>query len=176
MHIQWSDETIVYIYHIKRTTVLSRAFKMCGKFDFTQAHELEQHLIFPLQLQQCDIVEKNDYICERRIKAENHSLMQSPEIMHNGTFWPNMYSVCPSSHVTHDFLSCDLQSVCWGHFASTGTSCESQLLPVPPMFACFHKIEQVPYPLVCDHHPDCRDHSDEDFCVFPDCSGVSFQC
>ena len=102
--------------------------------------------------------------------------MQSHEIIHNETVWPYMYSMCPSSHLTHGFLSCDLQSTCWAHFASTGISCESPLLPVPPMFVCFDQIEQVPYPLLCDHRPDCRDHSDEDFCVFPDCSGVSFQC
>ena len=175
-HIQWSDETVVYIYHIKRAAVSGHVHEICSKFDFTRAHELEQPLIFPIQLQTCDTIEKIDYVCERPIKATKHSQMQSPEIMHNETFWPDMYSVCPSSHVTHDFLSCDLQSACWAHFASSVIFCESPLLPVPPMFACLDQIERVPYPLVCDHRPDCRDHSDEDFCIFPNCSGVSFQC
>ncbi|XP_025083281.1 sortilin-related receptor-like [Pomacea canaliculata] len=39
-------------------------------------------------------------------------------------------------------------------------------------------MQGVPYPLVCDHRPDCSDNSDESFCVFSSCPWYKnvFQC
>nr|KAG5710971.1 hypothetical protein BaRGS_013705 [Batillaria attramentaria] len=38
-----------------------------------------------------------------------------------------------------------------------------------PSLPEMNEIEHVPYTLVCDHRSDCKDDSDEDFCVFPPC-------
>ena len=134
-----------------------------------------QHYLFPLKQHTCTLAHVTDYVCERPVDVEKLTKLQLPVIAQNQHVKSNLYSSCPSGHVTHGFLSCDLQSLCWAHFAST-VVCESPLLPVPPTLLCSNHAERVPYPLVCDHRPDCTDHSDENFCVFPDCLGPSFQC
>jgi hypothetical protein len=42
-------------------------------------------------------------------------------------------------------------------------------------FACADGITYIPYTLVCDFRPDCKDHSDEVFCKHPPCINA-FTC
>lgn len=84
------------------------------------------------------------------------------------------FSQCPAGHRTHTFLVCDLQSEC---FAEDYVSCAAPLTSLPPMFNCACADETVPYSVVCDHRADCRDNSDEDFCIFQACEGADwFKC
>ena len=87
------------------------------------------------------------------------------------------HAVCSAGHYTHKFLACDIQSDCWQRDPlwqsresdyALMTLCKSMLAT---LFTCRNDIEHVPYSLVCDHSQDCRDSSDEDFCVHPSCSG-----
>ena len=84
---------------------------------------------------------------------------------------------CPSGHVTHDFLACDLKSNCFVHDVSSSFSCQTLFVSFPPHFACADGTGYVPYSLVCDYRQDCRDNSDEGFCVVRPCvlAGM-FEC
>ena len=95
------------------------------------------------------------------------------------------HTVCPSGHLTHEFLACDAKSSWWQH-DSFRTWSRSQnrrnmtspcLFPFTELFTCKSSKEDVPYTMVCDHGKDCQDNSDEDFCIHPSCNGVGqFQC
>ena len=88
---------------------------------------------------------------------------------------PDAFTQCPAGHVTHTFLACDVQSACG--FAEDYVTCAAPLSPLPPMFKCTCADETVPYSVVCDHRSDCKDSSDEDFCVFQACKGADrFRC
>ena len=87
--------------------------------------------------------------------------------------------VCPSGHLTHDFLSCDSRSACWAAASDARgarSRCLAPLRPLPPSFPCSDGAGTVPYSLVCDHRPDCSDSSDETFCDFPPCARGMWQC
>ena len=76
---------------------------------------------------------------------------------------------CPDGHHTHKAFACYQQSACWAGGRDV-TSCQlTEFSPLPPSFECTDGFWQVPYSLVCDHHSDCSDTSDEDFCTFPKC-------
>ena len=153
-----------------------RGYEICSMLDFSLSRKQNQHVLFPVDLIKCTLLRKAGYLCERSVERERHIQIQFPTLTLNESLPVQLYSACPSGHVTHNFLSCDLQSACWARLASSMISCESPLVPVPPMFMCSDQFERIPYPLVCDHRPDCRDYSDENFCVFTECSGASFQC
>ena len=174
-HVQWSDGTVVYIYHIKANKAAVRIYELCSMLDVDLSRK-QKRVLVPLDLIKCSAVRKTGYLCERSVEQERHAQILFPTLIQNGSFPVQLYSACPSGHVTHTFLSCDIQSACWARLTSSVISCESALRPEPPMFMCSDQFERIPYPLVCDHRPDCRDHSDENFCVFTECSGVSFQC
>ena len=98
---------------------------------------------------------------------------------------PFPHVTCPSGHRTHEFLACDVMSRCWQHDnvrqsserdprRNVTSQCQSLL---STLFTCRTTAELVPYSLVCDHHQDCLDASDEYFCVHPMCSGTQhFEC
>ncbi|XP_025085565.1 G-protein coupled receptor GRL101-like [Pomacea canaliculata] len=90
--------------------------------------------------------------------------------------WTKNHVTCPSQHVTHTFLACDVRSDCWEERYDTSWSCSAPVVPVPPAFTCDSGAERVPYTLVCDHRADCSDRSDEDFCQFPACNVDDFHC
>ena len=97
-----------------------------------------------------------------------------------GLWWP---VTCPSGHLTHIFLACDVITLCWArHDVTFGVRPESWALPtsqscpvqlgmtsLPPSFPCGSEEQRVPYSLVCDHRRDCLDGSDETFCTFLSC-------
>ena len=147
----------------------------CGIIDFRYQERHSNVPVSPLNLKDCQEANEVGYICERRVGSGRH-VDVLPVIVGNDESNTSLFSVCPSGHVTHDFLSCDIRSKCFSRPTLSDSLCDSPLLPSPPMFACSNDIEQVPYPLVCDHRSDCRDHSDEIFCTFPSCVGSSFQC
>ena len=98
---------------------------------------------------------------------------------------------CPTGHVTHAFLACDVSTSCWAEGDAifslqpetwalpTSQSCPAPLTmtSLPPSFPCDSDEWRVPFSLVCDHLRDCLDGSDETFCKFTPCSWQSlFQC
>ena len=85
-------------------------------------------------------------------------------------------TVCPSGHVTHNFLSCDSSSACWASYLAGAQSCRVDLSPSPPSFSCLQEASQVSYSLVCDYREDCSDGSDEIFCEFPQCGEEMYRC
>ena len=97
--------------------------------------------------------------------------------------------ICPSGHVTHTFLACDVATFClaegklttslrpeaWA--LPTSHSCSEYLTSLPPYFLCRSEQQHVPYTLVCDHQPHCLDGSDETFCKYLPCQWeFQFQC
>ena len=94
---------------------------------------------------------------------------------------------CPSGHVTHVFLACDVSTFCWAGrnvtfsllpelwALPTSESCQAQLSmkSLPPSFPCGSVEQRVPYSLVCDHRRDCADGRDETFCTFLPCQWQS---
>ena len=103
-------------------------------------------------------------------------------------WWP---VTCPSGHLTHAFLACDVSTFCWAGSKvtfnllpelwalPTSQSCKPQvaMTSLPPSFPCESDGRRVPYSLVCDHRQDCADGSDETFCTFLPCQWQSqHQC
>ena len=88
-----------------------------------------------------------------------------------------------TAHVTHCFLALDINSVCLTHDDVTDRGeifwqsnrllslCWHSLKAMPVHFVCARSGDPLPYTLVCDHRQDCLNNDDEDFCVFPPCSG-----
>ena len=169
---QWTDGTIAYMFEIQQKLSASRKWKRCSLIDL----ESRTFNGFPLILIPCEKPIGKAFVCEKKLKAEKRTGLQMPVLPRNVESQVVPFSTCPAGHVTHNFLSCDLQAVCMPNHTSSISFCGSSLLPPPPMFKCSSQMEHVPYPLVCDHRPDCRDHSDENFCIFRSCSGESFQC
>ena len=87
--------------------------------------------------------------------------------------------------MTHTFLACDERSSCRSEIPDVGSSvsggswgfpfrddCSARRgSGFPASFTCDNGVQRVPYSLLCDHRQDCRDGSDERFCVFPPCQG-----
>ena len=97
--------------------------------------------------------------------------------------------ICPSGHVTHTFLACDVATNCWAEgrvifslvpdswALPTSQSCPAKMTSLPPSFVCQSEEQRVPYTLVCDHRPHCLDGSDEKFCKYSPCEWeFQFQC
>ena len=160
------------MFEIQAKLSASRKWKQCSHTDL-ELHNLNG---WPLILTLCDQPLKIAYVCEIPLKLEKLTGLQLPVFTRNEELHVLPFSTCPAGHVTYNFLSCDLQAACMPNHTLSIFFCGSSVLPPPPMFKCSSQMEQVPYPLVCDHRPDCRDHSDENFCIFRSCSGESFQC
>ena len=100
-------------------------------------------------------------------------------------------ATCPTGHVTHALLVCDVSAFCWADSdVSFSLQAETWALPapqscpvqlgvtsLPPSFSCHADERHVPYSLMCDHRRDCLDGSDETFCKFTPCGRhFHFQC
>ena len=122
--------------------------------------------------------EVDDYVCEQSEGETHQPNALTAVINHALSYDRRRYVTCPAGHITHQFMSCDPLSLCWARDQQSVPSCQTSLNPRPPMFTCTGETEHVPYSLVCDHRVDCRDHSDEDFCTYPEslCHGASFHC
>ena len=100
--------------------------------------------------------------------------------------------LCPSGHVTRDYLSCDEQSGCVTNdkleyckmvtrtSLSDATDAEEssnedrlylgEMMRLEvPMFKCERSGIAISYTMVCDYERQCFDNSDESFCVFDAC-------
>ena len=85
--------------------------------------------------------------------------------------------------MTHEFLSCDLESRC-GQILCVFASKSTHALPVLPhtkedlnkevaMYTCTMDNTEISYTMVCDFRSDCKDKGDESFCQHPLCDAVS---
>ena len=92
---------------------------------------------------------------------------------------------CPAGHLTHTFLICDPLSHCvqddYAYFCASyvdssdgppmkelgGRKRHSRSLP---KFECDNH-DTISFTLVCDFHKDCKDQSDEKFCMHRPCEG-----
>ena len=174
---QWEDGTVGHYYRYFRPPLS----------DFWAAMERAGALWSHAVLNAKHVTAK---LCEKEETAEDHTqvhgLPETPEIQRTNPAkspagFPHV--VCSSGHYTHDFLACDVQSACQqgditgyssGSNAGETALCKSTLAK---LFTCKNDVEYVPYSLVCDHNQDCLDSSDEDFCVYPSCSGSRlFEC
>ena len=160
--------------------------------DFASCGTLDRHL--GINVMNCFATDARHYICQEGEGTEQRVQSQSDSSVRRGTqlFKPSNSSVqftrtfCPAGHWTHEFLACDLQSACWqlDNLGERRAAMNTNRNATPPcqsllstMFTCRSSVERVPYSLVCDHSQDCQDASDEDFCVYPPCSGKwRFEC
>ena len=159
----------------------------CALFttDGTQQVELQDN---------CNVPLRADYLCEFAPLPTNAADAGTPAsplgvvLAPPSRLWlPVPRVTCPDGHLTHAFLACDAESVCWrrpyGDAESevwgvpSVTSCPAPMTSLPAMFTCSSGAQRVPYSLVCDHRQQCGDGSDESFCVFPPCSASTpLQC
>ena len=169
----WMDGTVGYL----------RSSRVPDKTLCTQLSHLQlESKRYELDSVNCDSgsILVKDYVCEQQVMIKTTLLSNGPIALvdHEPSDKSSHYVTCPLGHVTHEFLSCDLLSACWVQDESSALPCGPLVNPAPPMFSCSSEVEHVPYSLVCDYRPDCRDYSDEDFCMFPEshCLGGSFRC
>ena len=168
----WMDGTVGYLPspRVPHTGLCTRM-----RLDF----ESYRYKLITIDCDRQSIIVK-DYVCEHKVKTKINGQSNAPVALVNPMppDESSHYVTCPLRHVTHQFLSCDLVSACWVQDERSALPCGPLVNPAPPMFSCSSGTEHVPYSLVCDYRPDCRDHSDEDFCVFPEsyCLSGSFHC
>ena len=176
---QWEDGTIGYFSQYRSM----REPPSCARMERAGL----------LELYRCNSREEHVFLCEDGGSPKhNHRNHNGVSIKRNisladlsGFSISRTYVFCPSGHWTHRFLACDKQTACWQHdsFRKDSGSREQKNMtspcqsPLSTLFTCKNGVEHVPYSLVCDHSQDCRDSSDEDFCVHPPCSGSGlFEC
>ena len=175
----WMDGTVGYFQNPPVSDT-----PLCTRLELTsEANEQGVETIHSkLAVMSCEgrHIEVTGYVCEQRTRTTTTEQLEAPINLtdHRPSYNGSQYITCPMGHMTHQFLSCDSLSSCWAKDESSALSCDPSLNPRPPMFTCTSETEHVPYSLVCDYRPDCRDHSDEDFCVFPEylCLAGSFRC
>lgn len=175
-------------YHIQKPRINFHLKQECF---YLQAVSSTQSYSPKVDAASCEkAVFASDYLCEY-VEDQNarHSMLE--RVVYGNVNFPHLDEdldldnsslvKCPSGHFTHSFLACDVQSSCWAQQdldLGKSASCHPSLMTsVPPSYACADGVGHVPYTLVCDHRPDCNDHSDELFCIFPTCeTNDNFHC
>ena len=129
---------------------------------------------FVLRVMKCAKREQAFYLCELpSISSPSQpEPLKAPSLSQLSAGLSVKVVACPQGHLTHTFLACDADSMCWAS-SSSKSDCLAPVTPLPPMFECANGLEAVPYTLVCDYRSDCRDSSDERFCAYPPCSGIT---
>ncbi|KAK7485640.1 hypothetical protein BaRGS_00023089, partial [Batillaria attramentaria] len=164
---RWSDGTIAYFAFV----VVSHDRPFCAYYA-----KLSQYGKLVPNFVECWYQHTQCYLCELKTVAGNSTKPDREEsgiVISTPTLWMSSstvpYTQCPTGHVTHDFLACDVQSACWSR-DDLSESC------LAPLFTCTNSFERVHYTFVCDYRPDCSDASDENFCVVPPCRMTEFSC
>ena len=196
----WEDKTIDYFSGIVRGNKNVDKFDNCLSLTNT---------IGQLRINSCwsttglSSAYHAQFLCQRPDQSPH---TQSPSPLTSQQAWPSLATVnattlgysdkwwlvaCPSRHVTHAFLACDVSTSCWAardiSFSllseswalPASQSCQAHVIatPLPPSFPCESNDRRVPYSLVCDHRSDCADGSDETFCAFSPCRWLTqLQC
>ena len=108
----------------------------------------------------CELKSLTTYMCE--FPAEKSTSTTSAVVLPTPTSAAPGTIRCPRGHVTHDFLSCDVDSQCGAKMPLM--SCQIPGLSTVDQFACDNGQEWIHYSLVCNFRQDCQDGSDESFC------------
>ncbi|KAL8570213.1 hypothetical protein ACOMHN_029913 [Nucella lapillus] len=171
---QWVDQTIAYDIGTTGSYNQPKGAN-CG-FLFLSHSYLYQNYRFLLMFLECDLPNTRYYLCETPLKKSSpKSKFADPETSKIIMPVPANFNVsistviCPSGYLTHEFLACDVNALCFTSKDRRLFSCSAPLTPLPPMFTCANGLERVPYTSVCDHRPDCFDDSDENVCIFRAC-------
>ena len=162
---------------------------MCGKLSFLP---LNENL---LASEKCDFRSYQYIMCEdysrpERTAGAHVQDFQPIQIATSSNFTSLLDTVqCPEQHFTYVFLACDMQAACYTQSSlrfvqdqqlwdvPSPSVCPAPVTSLPPSFACRSGQQRVAYTMVCDFLSDCSDGSDEDFCVFPPCTGSQpLQC
>ena len=195
----WLDGTIAHGLHfIPKAAVFGADCGGLGRRSYLVNLHNEAHqynlLGYSVKLWNCRFTKQsvNYQLCKYNDKNESAERIRAVSIQSLTSHQPLSNSsliTCPLQHLTHSFLACDILSACSAHrTVSYGTdkddwdlpsysTCPAVMSPLPPSYACASGSGRLPYTFVCDHHQDCRDSSDEEFCVYPDCQGdKALQC
>ena len=160
--LQWEDKTVAYFVKAHHT---GHRKHQCGQFIFQNIHD-------EIGFGECSRASHIDYVCEVPsivdvAKTKNVMQLDTPSKFSR---LPIANVQCPEGHLTHVFLACDALSSCFSlGDPSTDSPCDNSKETFQNMFVCDNEIQDVPYTLVCNHHPDCGDKSDEEFCIFLTC-------
>ena len=168
--MQWADSSIAYYAWYRPS---HNRDKFCGVILRVSGRIL-------IDISSCLRKSRSHYLCEYDVDVdESEESLRQIALYRNTT--ENLtvdYVTCLGDHVTHSFLSCDVQSACWARQSGalnmrdipSFSWCSAPLTSLPPLFTCSSSVQLVPYTLVCDTRHDCLDLSDEDFCVHMPCS------
>ena len=191
--LRGADRTIIYFLdHLSidtstmyRWASLSEEICMVYKNDRCFADSAGRSVVG----ESCISIFAQDVFCEtkpdvpesNRERTLNISLSRASWITFNKT--KTLLVACSKGHVTHTFLSCDLESRCVDRHAArcpvANVSSNITQRSDPgqrsgqsvAMFTCEDDVTTFDYTLVCDFRHDCRDQSDESFCKHPPCDG-----
>jgi hypothetical protein len=180
---RWADNTVAYGYNVSY-----RCGALCRFFDHTQLHygvfsQVDKSLFITTKSKEDGIlIDKFTVACEEPVRYNNSTALEGPGVPPPFIPVPKTadersnlhFTVCPSKHLTRDFLSCDPGSRCVDN-VYRDTCWVAGKKPVPK-FACTRRPVTIPYTLVCDFRDDCPDGSDEAFCVHPPCSPGQATC
>ena len=118
----------------------------------------------------CDQARDALVVCqtERKSKSQEPEI-PIPSLQTTNSSFSIKTEKCSGGFFVHAFLSCDPESHC--HDDVYQEEClKKASTPNIEMFECQHsKLQSVHYTLVCDFKPDCRDFSDESFCIHDTC-------
>ena len=170
--LQWADKAIAYgIEHNEDKG------RFCGAVPKILEPRIDLRYV-------CQKKYEFRYLCELKRDSEDGKDIdrRNPVLLDVKTAdnLPRDLVQCPEGHITHVSLAYDAYTACWTNDGKDiDFLAQYPTFPTRPLpsFACTGGLEDVPYTLVCDHRHDCPDSSDEEFCVFPRCSGSDFlQC
>ena len=162
---QWTDSSSVFLVY---GNIKSERLPYCGYL--SRSNQMVHHT-------DCFKPTSMQVVCEfEKAKDDNSSLNQLDNPSLNTSLnhlWMFEILSCPNSHVTRNFLLCDVNSQCGVDEMMTTCPVENKH---SNMFLCENGRQTLPYTLVCDHISHCIDSSDEDFCVFSKCNHTQFEC
>ena len=171
----WLSACLIVCLPVCLIVCLPACLSVCLSDCLSHCLSVYQRNWHELRTVDCDLNITGEFLCEKRseVPAETREIQ-----LFNVSGQPSEnYITCPAGHVTHAFLACDPQSVCYVDGDTENAECLAPLTPLPPSFLCSNGEMRVPYTVVCDFRYDCWDRSDESFCDFLQCSGSGmFDC